>query len=109
MKSDVWTETTATVYSCGWEDEPFRFSRVTLSSGRYLIVFSYEVDGSHYSGEFRSDSEWKEGSTFPIKYNPADANENDRADESAGPLVSVLIFVLGVAVAAIIIWLRERK
>lgn len=39
-----------------------------LFSGRYLIVFSYSVDGNIYSGEFTSSEELKEGSTFPLTY-----------------------------------------
>ncbi len=113
MNRDNWVETTAKVYSCGWEGTPERAfifrAPGDLSSGQYLVVFGYEADGNHCSGEFKSSKEWKEGSTFPLKYNPEKPDENDRADQNDGPLATILSWLAGAALVALYFWWKSRK
>jgi hypothetical protein len=112
MSNQEWIETTATVYSCGWEDTPSRgFMFRTLSglfSGHYLIVFSYTVDGNHYSGEFTSEKEWQEGSTFAIKCDPQRPEKNDQSESEDGPLTTILTWVLAIAIVALYVWWKNH-
>ncbi len=113
MKSDEWPQTQATIYSCGWEATPVdgllsrRFSGI--ASGHYVVVFSYEVGGNHYSGEFNSSNEWKEGSAFSIRYNPENPDENDRQDDSDSPFFTVVSWVIGIALVGLYFWWKSRK
>jgi hypothetical protein len=68
-----------------------------LFSGKYLIVFSYEVDGNHFNGEFLSSSERKEGSTFPLRYDPDDPEQTDRSDDDGSLLGKVATLAGGIA------------
>ncbi len=45
----------------------------------YSITFSYQVDGSYYSGEFTSETSegYTEGGSLPLKYNPAKPEQNN--------------------------------
>jgi hypothetical protein len=108
-----WAETTATVYSCGWEDTQgrgFLFHSLSgLFSGKFLIVFSYAVNGNHLSGEFTSSRKWKEGTTFPLKYNPQNPEENDRANEGGGWLANAATWAGGIAIVVLYLWLKNRK
>ena len=107
-----WRDSTATVYSCGVDGSiAGLFSKRHLSdlllmrtftwSPRYLIVFSYVVNGEHFSGEFISSPKMGERSTFPIRYDPQTPTENDANDFSASWAVlayltlAVFVVVLG--------------
>jgi hypothetical protein len=113
MNQSEWPQTEATVYSCGWEATPVdgllsrRFSGI--ASGHYIVVFSYEVEGNHYSGEFNSSEVWKEGNTFSLHYNPENPEENDQEDERDSPLQTAAVWIGGLALAALYIWWRNRK
>lgn len=113
MDNQEWIETTATVYSCGWEDTPvdglLRHRLFSVRSGHYIVVFSYTVDGHHYSGEFTSLQEWKEGATFQIKYDFRNPEQNDRTNDEDGPLMTVLAWVGGIALVALYFWWKNRK
>ena len=94
MNREDWLETTATVYSCGWEDTPWKMFGGTqylvgMFSGRYLIVFSYQIAGATYSGEFRSSVELKEGDTFPLRYDPRNPEKNDGGGQSSSLLSNI--------------------
>jgi hypothetical protein len=75
MDKTLWPATTATIYSCGWQDTPWYF----LGSGNYLIVFSYKVDGNHYSGEYYDVEAATGGSQFSLRYNPDNPEENEKS------------------------------
>jgi hypothetical protein len=90
-----WRDSTATVYSCGVDGSieglfskrhlgDLLLMRAFTWSTRYLIVFSYVVNGTYFSGEFISSTEMSEGSTFPIRYDPRSPAKNDSNDFSAG-------------------------
>jgi hypothetical protein len=104
MSRNAWRETSATVYTCGVDTSIFgalnpsrivdiSLYRTFLFSTRYLVVFSYAVDGEHFSGEFISPTEWKEGSIFPLKYDPKAPERNDRSVSSAARWAGVAIGV----------------
>ncbi|MGD0682073.1 MAG: hypothetical protein ABR990_08480 [Terracidiphilus sp.] len=113
MNHDDWADTTATIYSCGWEDTPGRgFVLRSLSglfSGQYIIVFSYTIYGKYFSGEFTSYKEWKEGSTFPLKYNPQNPEETDREDEEINSLTTIASFVVSIMLIILYFWWKARK
>jgi hypothetical protein len=113
MNYDDWADTTATVYSCGWEETPGRgFALRSLSglfSGQYIIVFSYTVKGKYYSGEFTSYKEWKEGSTFPLRYNHENPEETDREDEENNSPAVIASWVIGIMLVILYYWWKTRK
>jgi hypothetical protein len=113
VKQDRWSETTATVFSCGWQETPGRFlvfrQLSDLFSGRYLVVFSHMVDGHQYSGEFTSSREWQEGSNFSLRFDPENPERNDRTDPASGPLATIAAWVVGIILCALYIWWRSRK
>jgi hypothetical protein len=113
VKPNEWPTTEATVYSCGWEGTPIdgMLSRKLSGafSGHFVTVFSYEVNGNHYTGEFSASREWEEGSKFPLRYNPDNPDENNRNDELDSPAVSAATFIAGLALAALFIWWKSRK
>lgn len=111
MKRDDWVETTATIYSCGWEDTPFNDLGLKrgFTSGHYIVVFSYTIDGHYYSDEFASSKEWKEGSTIQIKYNPQNPEENDRTDEGNNIYASIAVYAAGIVIVALYFWWKAHK
>src|SRR5882757_2245161 len=46
---DTWKPTDATVFSCDWTDLP---DQIGGSVGHYHVVYSYQVDGTFYTGRF---------------------------------------------------------
>ena len=77
MDKTFWLETTATIYTCGWQDTPWYY----LGSGNYIIVFSYTVNGDHYSGEYDDAVPATEGSQFSLRYDPDNPEENEKSVE----------------------------
>jgi hypothetical protein len=80
-----------------------------LFSGRYLIVFSYSVNGETYSGEFTSSDELKEGSRFALTYNSANPEENDRNSGVNGPWFNAAAWAVAILIGALYVWWRVRK
>lgn len=114
MGDQEWIETTATVYSCGWEDTPGHWllspGKFLKDAGHYVVVFRYTVDGNHHSGEFTSQREWEEKSTFQLKYNFRNPEENDRAGlDDSGPVMTIASWVGGAALVAIYLWWKYHK
>ncbi len=113
MNRTDWKETTATVYSCGWQETPWRILNFRLLgdlfSGRYLIVFSYSVDGANLSGEFTSSDELKEGSTFSLSYDAANPEKNDRNTGVDGPWFNLAAWVVAILLGALFVWWKVRK
>jgi hypothetical protein len=113
MSRTDWKEATATVYSCGWQETPWRMLNFgvlgDLFSGRYLIVFSYSVNGGTYTGEFTSSAELKEGSTFPITYDSANPEKNDRNSGTDGPWFNVAAWIVAILLGVLYAWWRIRK
>ncbi|MGD0369892.1 MAG: hypothetical protein ABSA94_20760, partial [Acidobacteriaceae bacterium] len=107
MSRADWKETTATVYSCGWQETPWRILDFgllgDLFSGRYLIVFSYSVDGANLSGEFTSSKELKEGSTFPLSYDSANPEKNDRNSGVDGSWFNFAAWVVAILLGALFV------
>ena len=46
---DSWELTDATVFSCDWADLPDQIDSLV---GHYHVVYSYQVDGTFYTGRF---------------------------------------------------------
>lgn len=113
MSQEGWCETTATVYSCGWEETPGRFLTFhqlsDLFSGHYIVLYSYVVNGNHYSGEFKSSTEWQEGSSFQLKYNPQNPDETDRQEDSDRPAMTFISWVVGIALVGLYLWCKHRR
>ena len=113
MSRTDWKETTATVYSCGWQETPWRILNFgllgDLFSGRYLIVFSYSVNGETHSGEFTSSKELEVGSTFPLRYDTNNPEKNDRNSGVDGPWFNLAAWVVAILVGALFVWWRVRK
>jgi len=97
MDKTLWLETTAAIYTCGWQDTPWYY----LGSGNYIIVFSYKVNGDHYSGEYSDVVPATEGSQFSLRYNPDNPEENEKsaAMNRQRWLIAVASVVLAVALA----------
>lgn len=62
----------ATVFSCDWTDLP---DQIDSPVGHYHVVYSYQVDGTFYTGRFADygmqDEEYFKGNdVFQVRYNP---------------------------------------
>lgn len=112
MNQEAWRGATAAIYSCGWEDTPWRvFSFRSLGglfSGRYVVVYSYTVDGNHYSGEFYSSTEWEQGANLPILYNPENPEESG-VDDGESPIAAAAGLLFALLLVGLGLWLKFRK
>ena len=93
MTYEHWIVTAAAINSCDWEDPPSQTSS-SLFVGHFTVVFSYGVDGSHYSGKFYSSHEWEIETEVPILYNPQNPLESCVCDEDESQIVQALDCVL---------------
>jgi outer membrane usher protein FimD/PapC len=69
---DTWKPTDATVFSCDWTDLP---DQIDGSVGHYHVVYSYQVDGTFYTGQFadygmQDEEYFKRNDVFQVRYNP---------------------------------------
>lgn len=92
----IWPQTTAHVTSC-----TYRFSRMnTLTLGiptdrnRFVIGFTYDVDGESYTGEFTSPKYIEQGHVFSIGYDPLHPEQNTKSANAPG---KATLFGIGVA------------
>ena len=108
--TDGWRTTLATVYTCGeWEPESSWKLWGEGSSSGHLVVFSYEVNGETYSGQFMG-SAMKPGDTFEIRYDPDDPNQNDTSmDSKRNKAIMIAAAIGGMLLAGLLIWMRERS
>ena len=103
MDRTLWLETRATIYTCGWQDTPWYY----FGSGNYIIVFSYTINGNHYSGEYDDVVPATEGSQFSLRYDPNNPEENEKSIEmKRGRWLTVA--ALALVFAAFIIYGRYR-
>ena len=106
MDKALWPETTATIYTCGWQDTPWYY----LGSGNYLIVFSYTVNGDHYSGEYDDTVPATEGTQFSLRFNPDSPEENEKTvSMKRQRWLGVVTTVAALAAGVIYAWYRGRK
>jgi hypothetical protein len=81
-------------------DQQLRLGRSSIADfkqpirGPLAVVFSYGVDGSHYSGKFYSSHEWEIETEVPILYNPQNPLESCVCDEDESQIVQALDCVL---------------
>jgi hypothetical protein len=113
MSKRNWQQTEATVYTCGVQNEyqPGVVGGVGFIDSEHLIVFSYEIDGEWYSGEFTSPSVRTEGSTFPLRYDANDPAHNEYSVTAAMDTlpVNILLYAGGAALAILYIWFRDFR
>ncbi len=69
---DSWKSTGATVFSCDWTDLP---DQIDSPVGHYHVVYTYEVDGTIYTGRFadygmQDEEYFKRNDVFQVRYNP---------------------------------------
>jgi len=83
MTYEHWSEITATIQSCDWENPPSQ-APSTLFVGHFIVVFSYIADGNNYRAAFCSSHEWGKGTDLIILYNPQNPEEHSvcESDES---------------------------
>ena len=84
-----------------------RFWEVDIESGtapgRYLIGYSYEVQGSYYVGELESSLPYDEGETFEVKVNRCKPERSHLAKQEQ-TLSWIVRTVLVCGVAALLIY-----
>lgn len=74
MPRESWPQTTATIHRCDWQKRPW----YQPTPGHYRVVFRYEVDDHPVIGEYRAYLPETVGTEFPLRYNPANPEQNDR-------------------------------
>ena len=94
MTYENWPVITATINSCDWENPP-SLAPSTLFVGHYYVVFSYVVDGNHYSGEFHSSRAWGKGTDLIILYNPQNPGESIVCDDDESQSEAALRWIFG--------------
>src|ERR1039458_10278000 len=72
MGKDSWKATGATVFSCDWTDLS---NQIDSRVGHYHVVYSYQVDGTFYTGRFadygmQDEEYFKPNDVFQVRYNP---------------------------------------
>lgn len=102
-----WKQTEATVYMLGSQSE---YLLQGLAQSEYLILFSYEIDGHWYSGEYASMSQRAEGSRFTLKYDADDPSHNEFSVDSAlnALPVKILLYAGACALGVFIAWYMDR-
>ncbi|HEV2465004.1 MAG TPA: DUF3592 domain-containing protein [Acidobacteriaceae bacterium] len=110
MAKDNWLETTATVFTCGVEQHLHVGAMATRLEGNYLVTFNYTVDGKWFSGEFRSNEEYKEGQPFTISYDPLNPSINSiSVEESNEKRWTILGWAIAILVSGLWIWYDLSK
>ena len=102
-----WKETEATVYTVGAQSE---YVPRGFVQSEYLIVFSYEIDGQWYSGEYTSMSARTAGSKFMLKYDADDPSHNQYSVNSAMNTLpfKIVFYTALVALGGFIAWYMDR-
>ena len=100
MDKTLWPETTATIYTCGWQDTPL----TRRGSGNYIIAYSYQIDGQQYSGEYEDVAPAIEGSQFSLRYNPDDPEQNEKTLEKKRDLWLTIAGAAVLIVGSILYW-----
>lgn len=72
---------------------------------RYVIRFSYTVDGRAYEGSYRANSERDCGDRLEIVYDPREPRRNSGSDIMHNPWVKWGARIAGVAIVIGAIWL----
>src|SRR6185437_3712058 len=76
---------------------------------RYVVSFSYSVDGKSYTGVLGSPVEVKPGDRFALRYNPDQPNENNSvcSDNSPSSILTPVITAI-LAILFIVLLIIER-
>ena len=105
-----WKQTEATVFTCGIQNEYTPGAGGGYVDSEYLIVFSYEIGGQWYSGEYTTNTSVPEKSTFPLRYDADDPAYNQYSlDDALNTLpFKIAGYAAVVAVFVLYEWLRGR-
>ena len=106
--SESWLPTVARVTGCkvSWfRSGPFEEGLGTV----YRVTYSYRVLDRTYRGSYVAGSPQTVGHTFEILYNPVSPRENTGSGDpgNGNPWIKLATAVVGVAAAALLIWLVE--
>ena len=82
LRSDLphhWLQTEAEVTGCTFARQSYEFDGAGMDTdlAHYVVSFTYNVNGTAYSGELSSPVQVEPGDTFALRYNPADPKENN--------------------------------
>lgn len=111
---DHWHPATATIVGCRRTFESLfwywdiRIGNYSPPEPEYVISFTYSVQGRDYRGKYKAGSPQEPGQSFEIMYDPTSPSRNTGTDWVQTPLTKVLIWVMGGAVAALMIWAWNR-
>jgi Protein of unknown function (DUF3592) len=105
MTTNDWITTTATITSC----------RAAFLSGgnryeslsEYIAAFQYQVNGKTYTGKFKRNSPIEAGHQFEISYNPNDPSRNTGSEVQFTVLGRFITWIVGGAIAFLLIQLSH--
>jgi hypothetical protein len=81
-----WIETEASTIASTWTDDE-------AEGGDYLVTYTCQVGGKHYSGSFRTESPMDRGTPLSVRYKPSNPKRNYLSGLRSGrePLVLIVI------------------
>jgi hypothetical protein len=107
-----WKTTTATVTASEFhyarlrdidlENEPFD------DKSFYIVQFRYNVGGQEFTGTLELDGPLTPGEQLPISYDPNNPAESSAAAPKVSSGYRVLVWIIGIAVAAVCIYLLDH-
>lgn len=105
-----WKQTEATVYTCGVQSNYEPGLGASGIDSKYLIVFSYEVDGERYSGEYTSSSPVAEKSSFSLRYDADNPEHNQYSLRDAMNSLPFKIAAYAALIGAVVLyeWFRDH-
>jgi hypothetical protein len=101
---DAWKSTEATVFSCDWTDLP---NQIDTPVDYYHVVYSYQVDGTFYTGRFadyglQDEEYFKRNDLFQVRYNPQNPSQSYYPDLRTRYNFMLICWAIG-AVAGIVV------
>jgi hypothetical protein len=79
-----------------------------IQPAEFLITFSYAVRSQTYYGKYKAGAPVEPGHTFEIQYDESNPQRNTESEVVAEPWPRVIVGILGVAIAALVIWLSQQ-
>ena len=70
---------------------------------KFIITFSYAVEGKTYTGKFTAGSPQEIGETFQILFDPNNPEVNSESDKKMNPWLRAAAWVGGVASVILLI------
>lgn len=107
-----WLETEAVVVDCTFARQSYEFEGGGMDTDlpHYAVGFTYNVNGTTYTGELSSPVQVQPGDKFLLRYNPNDPNENNSLEsELARPWFKEYSYLFAALIVGLMLYGLVRQ